>query len=128
MYGLADEDYLYLELANMVQISRAPPGILLGLPRSFQLRSRQSCSRSPGKALSYPRRAGALPHNHCHRTVGVSPLFWTPLANIYGRRPVYLVSTLIGIVATVGTGVAKTWSTLIVARVFSGIRVGAAMA
>ncbi len=60
--------------------------------------------------------------------VGVAPLFWTPLANIYGRRPVYLLSTLIGIVATVGSGVSKSWGTLIVGRVFSGVGVGAAMA
>ncbi|KAH8821944.1 major facilitator superfamily domain-containing protein [Xylogone sp. PMI_703] len=60
--------------------------------------------------------------------VGVSPLLWGPLANIYGRRPIYLVSTLIGIIATFGTGLANTWATLIVARVFSGVGVGAAMA
>lgn len=60
--------------------------------------------------------------------VGISPLFWTPLANVYGRRPVYLVSTFIGIIATFGTGLANTWATLIVGRVFSGIGVGAAMA
>ena len=60
--------------------------------------------------------------------VGVSPLVWTPLANIYGRRPIYLVSNLIGIAATIGSGVAKSWSALIVGRVFSGIGVGAAMA
>nr|KAK5448869.1 hypothetical protein LTR18_001957 [Exophiala xenobiotica] len=60
--------------------------------------------------------------------VGVAPLLWTPLANIYGRRPVYLLSTLIGIVATVGSGVSKSWATLIVGRVFSGVGVGAAMA
>lgn len=60
--------------------------------------------------------------------VGVAPLFWTPLANVYGRRPIYLISTLIGIAATIGSGFARTWATLIVARVFSGVGVGAAMA
>lgn len=60
--------------------------------------------------------------------VGIAPLVWTPLANVYGRRPIYLVSTLIGIVSTVGSGVATSWAGLIVGRVFSGIGVGAAMA
>jgi MFS family permease len=60
--------------------------------------------------------------------VGVSPLLWGPLANVYGRRPVYILSTLIGVLGTIGTGIAKTWATLIVARVFSGLGVGAAMA
>ncbi|KAL1840429.1 hypothetical protein VTK73DRAFT_3759 [Phialemonium thermophilum] len=61
-------------------------------------------------------------------SVGISPLLWTPLANVYGRRPIYLISAVIGIVATVGSGVAKSWATLIVARAFSGVGVGAAMA
>jgi MFS family permease len=60
--------------------------------------------------------------------VGVAPLFWNPLANIYGRRPIYIISMLLAIVATVGSGAAKTWSTLLVARAFSGIGVGSAMA
>jgi multidrug resistance protein len=60
--------------------------------------------------------------------VGICPLFWSPLANVYGRRPIYLISTFIGIIATFGTGLANSWATLIVARVFSGVGVGAAMA
>jgi multidrug resistance protein len=60
--------------------------------------------------------------------VGVAPLFWTPLANIYGRRPIYIISMLIGIGATIGSGAAKSWSGLIVARAFSGIGCGSAMA
>ncbi|OAA63411.1 Major facilitator superfamily domain, general substrate transporter [Niveomyces insectorum RCEF 264] len=61
-------------------------------------------------------------------TVGVSPLIWTPLANIYGRRPIYLFSTLIGIAGTIGSGRAVTWSGLIAGRFFSGFGMGAAMA
>lgn len=53
--------------------------------------------------------------------VGVAPLFWTPLANVYGRRPVYIVSTLIGIGATIASGAVDTWAGLIVARAFSGM-------
>jgi MFS family permease len=49
-------------------------------------------------------------------------------AGSYGRRPVYLASTFIGIVASFGTGLANTWESLIVARCFSGVGVGAAMA
>lgn len=39
-----------------------------------------------------------------------------------------MASTFIGIIATFGTGLANKWSTLLVARVFSGVGVGAAMA
>lgn len=57
----------------------------------------------------------------------MSPLFWTPLANVYGRRPVYIVSTIIGLLGTIGSAVAKSWGTLIFARFVSGIGLGAAM-
>jgi MFS family permease len=60
--------------------------------------------------------------------VGICPLLWGPLSNVYGRRPVYLLSTAIGVLGTMGSGLAKTWAALIVARVFSGLGVGAAMA
>lgn len=59
---------------------------------------------------------------------GVAPLFWTPLANIYGRRLIYLVSTLIGIGATIGTALSTTWAGMLVARVFSGAATSAPMA
>lgn len=59
---------------------------------------------------------------------GVAPLFWTPLANIYGRRPIYLVSTLIGIGATIGTALSTSWAGMLVARVFSGAATSAPMA
>ncbi|KAI0889348.1 major facilitator superfamily domain-containing protein [Annulohypoxylon maeteangense] len=59
---------------------------------------------------------------------GVAPLFFAPLSNIYGRRPVYMLSTIVGIVATVGSGVATSWAGLIIGRVFSGIGTGAGMA
>jgi MFS family permease len=64
----------------------------------------------------------------CILAAGIAPLFWTPLANIYGRRPIYLMSTLIGIGATVGTGLSPTWPGMIVARVFSGAATSAPMA
>ncbi|KAI1089544.1 major facilitator superfamily domain-containing protein [Rostrohypoxylon terebratum] len=60
--------------------------------------------------------------------VGIAPLFFTPLANVYGRRPIYLLSTLVGIAATVGSGAATTWAGMIIGRVFSGIGTGAGMA
>jgi MFS family permease len=59
---------------------------------------------------------------------GLAPVLWTPLANIYGRRTIYLISTLIGIAATIGTGLSKTWTGMIVARVFSGAATSAPMA
>ncbi|MCJ1443301.1 MAG: hypothetical protein MMC23_003799 [Stictis urceolatum] len=61
-------------------------------------------------------------------TAGVFPVLWTPLANVYGRRPVYLTTTLIGIIATIGSGTATTWAGLLTSRAFSGAATSAAMA
>lgn len=52
---------------------------------------------------------------------GVTPFIYSPLSNIYGRRPVYIISTVIGIVASAGCAVCTNWATLLVARAFVGI-------
>ena len=58
---------------------------------------------------------------------GVAPLIWSPLANVYGRRPVYIFSSIIGIAAGAGCAVATKWGNLLVARVFVGIGTSAGM-
>ncbi|KAK7472311.1 hypothetical protein VKT23_000431 [Stygiomarasmius scandens] len=61
-------------------------------------------------------------------TSSIGPLLFTPLANIYGRRPVYLLSVLAGFVSAVGSAFAKTYGTLIVARAINGFGLSAAIA
>jgi MFS family permease len=51
---------------------------------------------------------------------GVGPWLWVPLANIYGRRPVLLASTLLGFASALGSAYARSFGQLIVARVFNG--------
>jgi MFS family permease len=51
---------------------------------------------------------------------GVSPFLWIPLANVYGRRPIYLFTTLLGFAPALGSGYAKNFNQLIAARVFNG--------
>jgi MFS family permease len=52
---------------------------------------------------------------------GIAPLVYSPISNLYGRRPVYIFSTAIGIAACAGSAVAQTWGTLMVSRIFVGI-------
>lgn len=52
---------------------------------------------------------------------GIAPLVWSPLANVYGRRPIYLLVSIIGIIAGAGCAIATEWGPLLVARVFVGI-------
>ncbi|KAH8805131.1 major facilitator superfamily domain-containing protein [Xylogone sp. PMI_703] len=52
---------------------------------------------------------------------GVAPLVYSPISNIYGRRPVYIISTAVGIAANAGCAVCKSWAPLLVARACVGI-------
>ncbi|KAL2867835.1 major facilitator superfamily domain-containing protein [Aspergillus lucknowensis] len=55
---------------------------------------------------------------------GVGPLAIVPFANAYGRRPVYLVGTLITAVTSIAAGFCDTWAGIMVTRVFSGLAAG----
>lgn len=55
---------------------------------------------------------------------GVSNLWWVPLAKTYGRRPVILVSLLLFVISSVWCAVAKSFDSLLVARLFLGISAG----
>lgn len=52
---------------------------------------------------------------------GVFPLFITPFANVYGRRILYLVFTIVAIAGYVGSAASPSWGGVIAGRVFSGI-------
>ncbi|KAF5355133.1 hypothetical protein D9756_005566 [Leucocoprinus leucothites] len=53
-------------------------------------------------------------------TSAIGPILFVPFANVYGRRPIYLFTLLIGFVSAIGSAVAKSYGTLIVARAFNG--------
>lgn len=52
---------------------------------------------------------------------GVGPFIWIPLANVYGRRPIYLLTTLIGFASALGSAYSKNFAQLLAARVFNGL-------
>lgn len=56
----------------------------------------------------------------CIALNGVAPWLWIPLANKYGRRPIYLFTTFLGFASILGCAYATSFGTLIVARVFNG--------
>lgn len=61
-------------------------------------------------------------------SAGVGPLFIIPLANTYGRRPIYLGGNLLAAVTNVAAGYCSSWSGLLVTRVFNGIAAGSTVA
>lgn len=58
--------------------------------------------------------------------LAVSPLFWTPLAKTYGRRPVMISGVLIAFVSCIGAARATTYGGYMAARFFQGWGVGPA--
>jgi MFS family permease len=56
---------------------------------------------------------------------GVSTLFWVPLLNKYGRRPIYISSFILYFFMTLGAGLAKTYAGEITTRTILGIGAGA---
>jgi MFS family permease len=58
--------------------------------------------------------------------LGASNLWWVPLANTFGRRPIILLSLIILIASSIGAAMATTFSGLMVARFFMGVGAGSA--
>ncbi|KAJ5666379.1 uncharacterized protein N7477_008827 [Penicillium maclennaniae] len=56
---------------------------------------------------------------------GLGNLFWMPLINKYGRRPVYVTAFIIYTITAVWCAVAKQYANFLVARIVMGIAAGA---
>jgi MFS family permease len=52
--------------------------------------------------------------------IGLAPILWSPLSGFYGRRPVYLASMPITVVASIGVANSKSVGQLIGTRVLQG--------
>lgn len=53
-------------------------------------------------------------------TIGIAPLFWSPLSGFYGRRPIYLVSMPIHVVASIGVALSNNVGAIIGTRILQG--------
>ncbi|KAI4653660.1 hypothetical protein J4E93_001427 [Alternaria ventricosa] len=58
--------------------------------------------------------------------LGASNLWWVPLANTFGRRPVVLGSLLLLVFSSMWAGLATSFNSLVAARIFMGIGGGPA--
>lgn len=59
---------------------------------------------------------------------GVGPLFIAPLANVYGRRPIYLIGNALAGLTNVIAGHTDNWNTILITRVFNGLGAGSTVA
>jgi MFS family permease len=59
---------------------------------------------------------------------GVGPLFLAPFANVYGRRPMYLLGNLVAGITNVIAGHCTTWAGIMVTRAINGTSAGCCVA
>ncbi|KAK3675143.1 hypothetical protein LTR78_005077 [Recurvomyces mirabilis] len=53
--------------------------------------------------------------------VAISPLIWNPMSNVYGRRPIYIMSLATLVLFSTLSGWCKTYHTLLVLRALTGL-------
>ncbi|KAL2218354.1 major facilitator superfamily domain-containing protein [Thermoascus aurantiacus ATCC 26904] len=53
--------------------------------------------------------------------LGLAPFFWKPVSNRFGRRPVWLVSTLCSMVCNIGCAESKSYGAMMVCRILVAI-------
>ncbi|WWC72432.1 uncharacterized protein I206_106394 [Kwoniella pini CBS 10737] len=53
--------------------------------------------------------------------IGIAPVFWSPFAGFYGRRPVYLASMPIMVISSIGVALSKNVGSLTGTRIIQGI-------
>ncbi|EIN07314.1 MFS general substrate transporter [Punctularia strigosozonata HHB-11173 SS5] len=52
---------------------------------------------------------------------GIGPLAWSPLSELYGRRPLWIIPTIIYVIFNIPCALAKNIQTLLICRFFCGI-------
>ncbi|KAE8327020.1 major facilitator superfamily domain-containing protein [Aspergillus sergii] len=75
-------------------------------------------SEDEGDPLNWPMR---LKTTIVIALNGVGPFIWIPLANVYGRRFVYLITTFIGFATALGCGFVHSFGALVGIRAINGI-------
>ncbi|KAI9757720.1 MAG: hypothetical protein M4579_003345 [Chaenotheca gracillima] len=60
--------------------------------------------------------------------LGLSPLFWKPISNHYGRRPVWLISTAGAMICNIGCAETKSYGAMVVTRILVSFFISPAMA
>lgn len=60
--------------------------------------------------------------------LGVSPLFWKPISNRFGRRPIWLISTFGSMICNIGCAESHTYAAQIVVRMLVSFFISPAIA
>lgn len=60
--------------------------------------------------------------------LGLSPLFWKPISNRFGRRPVWLISTFCSMVLNIANAKSDSYASQVVSRLLVAFFISPAMA
>lgn len=60
--------------------------------------------------------------------LGFAPLFWKPISNRYGRRPIWLISTLGSMICNIGCAESHSYATQVVTRFLVAFMISPAIA
>ncbi|KAJ7264001.1 major facilitator superfamily domain-containing protein [Mycena haematopus] len=60
--------------------------------------------------------------------LGAAPLFWRPLSNVYGRRPIFLISLLCSLVGNIGCANSHSYGTMALCRAITAFFISPAAA
>ncbi|KAH8666936.1 major facilitator superfamily domain-containing protein [Xylariales sp. PMI_506] len=60
--------------------------------------------------------------------LGGAPLFWRPLSNIYGRRPIFLISLICSLVGNIGCANSPSYATMCLCRAITAFFISPAAA
>jgi hypothetical protein len=60
--------------------------------------------------------------------LGFSPLFWKPISNRYGRRPIWLISTFCSMVCNIGCAESHSYASQVITRILVAFFISPAIA
>ncbi|TVY81245.1 Efflux pump radE [Lachnellula suecica] len=60
--------------------------------------------------------------------LGISPIFWKPISNRFGRRPIWLISTFLSMVCNIGCAESNSYPAQIVTRILVAFFISPAIA
>lgn len=60
--------------------------------------------------------------------LGVAPLFWRPLSDRYGRRPIFILSLILSLVGNIGCAVSPSYATMALCRAITAFFISPAIA
>ena len=90
--------------------------------RAYLLSCRQNAAYVPlSKAMHITVQQASYSLTVAIVTSGTVPLLWPAISNVYGRRPIFVFVSILGIVAHAASGAAPTWGGILTARAFMGI-------